>query len=56
MIDAKGYFVCAPVRRGHGALGGSTRGHHGQAVVRPTPPNLIDRDGDGRRGGSDLIG
>jgi hypothetical protein len=44
MIDAKGYFVCAPVRRGHGALGGSSRGHHGQAVVRPTPPDLIDRD------------
>jgi hypothetical protein len=44
MIDAKGYFVCAPVRRGHGALGTT-----GQPVVRPTPPNLINPHRDGPR-------
>jgi hypothetical protein len=44
MIDAKGYFVCAPVRRGHGALGTT-----GQDGVRSTPPHLINPHPGGPR-------
>jgi hypothetical protein len=40
MIDAKGYFVCAPVRRGHGALGttGQSRGPTNTAQFDQSPP------------------